>query len=36
MSGPRFKNEFFSSEAKGLVRKCVIDNIVDIDVEVEP
>ena len=33
---PRFKNKFFSSEAKGLARKCVIDNIVDIDVEVEP
>ena len=33
---PRFKNIFFSSEAKGLARKCVIDNIVDIDVEVEP
>ena len=30
---PRFKNKFFSSEAKGLARKCVIDNI---DVEVEP
>jgi len=32
---PRFK-KFFSSEVKGLARKCVIDNIVDIDVEVEP
>ena len=33
---PRFKDKFFSIEAKRLARKCVIDNIVDTDVEVEP
>ena len=33
---PRFKDKFFSSEGKGLARKCMIDNIVDTDVEVEP
>ena len=33
---PRFKDKFFSSEVKGLARKCVIDNIADTDVEVEP
>ena len=35
---PRFKDKFFSSEAKRLARKCVIDNIVDDDNddEVEP
>ena len=32
---PRFKDKFFSSEGKGLARKCMIDNIVDTDVEVE-
>ena len=31
---PRFKDKFFSTEAKRLARKCVIDNIVDTD-EVE-
>ena len=33
---PRFINIFFFSEANRLARKCVIDNIVDKDVEVEP
>ena len=33
---PRFKDKIFSSEVKGLARKCVIDNIADTDVEVEP
>ena len=35
---PRFKDKLFSSEAKRLARKCVIDNIVDDDDddEVEP
>ena len=33
---PRLKDKFFSIEAKRLARKCVIDNIVDTDVEVEP
>ena len=33
---PRFKDKFFSIEAKRLARKCVFDNIVDTDVEVEP
>ena len=32
---PRFKDKCFSSEGKGLARKCIIDNIVDTDVEVE-
>ena len=31
---PRFKDKFFSIEAKQLARKCVIDNILDTD-EVE-
>ena len=33
---PRFKDKFFSSEAKWLARKCVIDKIVETDDEVEP
>ena len=33
---PRFKDKVFSCEGKGLARKCMIDNIVDTDVEVEP
>ena len=33
---PRFKDKLFSSEGKGLARKCIIDHIVDTDVEVEP
>ena len=33
---PRFKDKFFSIEAKRLARKCVIDNIVYTDVEAEP
>ena len=33
---PKFKDKFFSCEGKGLARKCMIDNIVDTDVEVEP
>ena len=32
---PRFKDKLFSSEGKGLARKCIIDHIVDTDVEVE-
>ena len=32
---PRFKDKFFSSEAKRLARKCVIESVVDTDVEVE-
>ncbi|XP_065891626.1 zinc finger BED domain-containing protein 4-like [Dysidea avara] len=31
-----FKDKFFSREAKRLASKCVIDNAVDPDVEVEP
>ena len=33
---PRFKDKFFSSEAKQLARKCVIDKIVETDDEIEP
>ena len=32
---PKFKDKFFSIEAKRLARKCVIDNILDTN-EVEP